>query len=389
MPRKRKRDQDGIFARPDSPFWWASFTDGGGRATRRSTGVRRDEDPSQLKAKAIRAQWILDAETDRGEATETDVAGHSFDELMLMYLGQVSPGKRAGERDQFSAKRLYPAFSGRALETLGAADARAYVGERTAEGAQPGTVNKEVGLMSAALNWARRELEWDVPNPFQGRRQREPAGRNRWLTRNEAERLFSAAREGGRAPHLTDFIRLGLNTGLRPGEMLELEWARVDSGANLIYLGAEHQKNGKVGSVPLNRDARSAIASRARFRATHCPESPWVFCTKKGARIASIKKGFALAVRRAGLEDVHPHDLRRPFGSWLVQSGVDIRRVSELMRHSDIRVTARVYAHLAPADLADAVEVLDRTPNGGPVSRLGFTLPKTGEEGESSPKVTD
>ena len=82
-----------------------------------------------------------------------------------------------------------------------------------------------------------------------------------------------------------------------------------------------------------------------------------------------MKKGFALAAERAGPEDVHPHDLRRAFGSWLVQAGVDIRRVSELMRHSDIRVTARVYAHLAPADLADAVAVLDRAPKGGAVSR--------------------
>jgi integrase len=102
-----------------------------------------------------------------------------------------------------------------------------------------------------------------------------------------------------------------------------------------------------------------------------------------------VKKGFTLAVERAGLEDVHPHDLRRTFGSWLVQAGVDIRRVSELMRHSDIRITAKIYAHLAPGDLVAAVEALDRTPRGGAVSRSGFTLPVTGEEGVSSSVLTD
>lgn len=56
---------------------------------------------------------------------------------------------------------------------------------------------------------------------------------------------------------------------------------------------------------------------------------------------------------------MHPHDLRRTFGIWLVQAGVDIRRVSELMRRSDIKVTASVYAHLASGDLMAAVEVLD------------------------------
>ena len=384
MPRKRKRDQDGIFARPDSQYWWASFTDSRGRTARRSTGVRRDQDPDQLKARAVRAQWLLEAETGRADAPQTGGQGHSFDELMLLYLGQVTPAKRAGERDRFSAKRLYPRFSGRVLETLCVADARAYVAGRTAEGAKPATVNKEVGLMSAALNWARRELEWDVPNPFQGRRQREPAGRNRWLTRDEAAALFSAARESGRAPHLTDFIRLGLNTGMRPGEMLELEWSRVDLGANLVYLGAEHQKNGKAGSVPLNREARAAIASRAQFRATHCPASPWVFCDRQGERIANVKHSFATCVQSAGLADVHPHDLRRTFGSWLVQAGVGIERVSDLLRHGDVAITARVYAHLRPGDLAQAVAVLD----GGAFSR-GFSRGhKRSRKGGDEPAAT-
>lgn len=359
MPRKRKRDQDGIFIRPDSPYWWASFTDGRGRPARRSTGIRRDEDPAKLKAKAIRAQWVLEAETQRREGPPPEARGHTFDELMLAYLGQVTPTKKSGERDKYSAKRLFPEFTGRVLEKLTVADARAYIAKRRGEGAGPATVNKEIGLFSAALNWARRELEWDVPNHFQGRRQREPAGRNRWLSKREAEALMRAAREAAKAPHLADFIQLGLNTGLRPGEMLGLEWSRVDLGSNLVYLGTVDQKNGKVGSVPLNQGARDAILSRAKFKTEHCPNSPWVFCSRKGARIASVKKGFAIAVARAGLEDVHPHDLRRTFGSWLVQAGVDIRRVSELMRHTDIRITAQVYAHLSPKDLVAAVEVLD------------------------------
>lgn len=46
------------------------------------------------------------------------------------------------------------------------------------------------------------------------------------------------------------------------------------------------------------------------------------------------------------LNDVYPHDLRRTFGSWLVQAGVGIERVSELLRHGDVAITARVHAHL-------------------------------------------
>ncbi|WP_322789111.1 tyrosine-type recombinase/integrase [Thiohalocapsa halophila] len=77
------------------------------------------------------------------------------------------------------------------------------------------------------------------------------------------------------------------------------------------------------------------------------------------SRIESIKKGFAACVADAGLTDLHPHDLRRTFGSWLVQSGVGIERVSELLRHGSVAITASVYAHLRPDDLASAAAILD------------------------------
>jgi integrase len=148
--------------------------------------------------------------------------------------------------------------------------------------------------------------------------------------------------------------------------MLWLEWRRVDlQGAVITFeatdRGKTGQKNGKPGRVPMNQQARGAILARARFRAEHCPGSPWVFCRRDGSKIESIKKGFAACVADAGLSDVHPHDLRRTFGSWLVQSGVGIERVSELLRHGNVAITASVYAHLRPDDLAAAAAILDRS----------------------------
>lgn len=327
--------------------------------------MRCSDDPQGLKAAAIRAAWIAEGEI---EQTGND---STFDDLMLLYLDQVTPTKRAPERDQYSAKALFPVLTGKPLTAIGAAEVRGYIASRTKAGAAPGTINKEIGLMSAALNWARKELEWDVANPWQSRRQREPNGRDRWLTHEEADKLLRAAEKPerlNRYPWLRDFIRLGLYTGMRPGEMLWLDWHRVDLKGGTITFEAEHgltgqkkgQKNGKAGRVPMNQQAREAMLARARFRAEHCPGAPWVFCRSDGSRIECIKKGFAGCVRDAGLTDVHPHDLRRTFGSWLVQAGVGIERVSELLRHSDIAITARVYAHLRPDDLASAAAILDR-----------------------------
>ena len=214
--------------------------------------------------------------------------------------------------------------------------------------------------MSGAMRWAKDELEWDIGNnPWRTRFLQPAAPRTRFLSREEALALLAAADGLKKAPHLGDYLRLMLATGLRPGEALALTWDRVDLGRRLIRFEAGDQKNGLAGTIPLNDSARAALVSRARFRASHCPGSPWVFCNHQGARFFEVRTGFVNACHLAGLADLHPHDLRRTFGSWLVQSGVSIDRVSKLLRHGDVGMTARVYAHLRSQDLADAAATLD------------------------------
>lgn len=389
MPRRKTKTspREGVYERPNSPYWWVVYPNGCGSSTRKSTGIRKVDDPEGLKAAAVRAGWMAEKHVERTGERST------FDDLLLLYLEQVTPTKRVPERDSWSAKALFPVFTGRLLSEIGAADVRAYIAKRCAAGIAAGTINKEVGLMSSATNWAKRELEWDIPNPWTSRRQKEPAGRDRWLTHAEAAKLLEAAQNPQRMmryPWLHDFIRLGLNAGMRPGEMLWLEWRRVDLQGALITFEATRaktgQKNGKPGRVPLNQEAREAILSRARFRATHCPDSPWVFCRKDGTRIASIKKGFAACAAEADLVDLHPHDLRRTFGSWLVQAGVGIERVSALLRHGDVAITARVYAHLRPDDLASAAAVLDQPKQNRSAVHLHTDLHTGGNAVESDMK---
>ena len=183
----------------------------------------------------------------------------------------------------------------------------------------------------------------------------EPAGRNRWLTHEETEQLLQAARANRLAPHLADFITLALHTGMRKGEMLHLEWSRVDFRQNLIYL--DTQKNGRRGSVPLNPIARHALLNRARFRAEQCPASPWVFCDQRGQRLANVQRSFVSACKAAGLADFHIQDLRHTCAAWLVQAGVPLLDVSNLLRHASVVMTQR-YAHLAPTSARNAVAKL-------------------------------
>lgn len=338
------------YKRDDSPSYWVSFTDASGKRIRQPTGT------SDLKeAKAIEAKLRLEAFQAKQWGKQPS---RTFDELMLAYLKATEDEKRSAERDKYSAKHLYQFFTGHQLEMLKGSDIRAYIVARKSEGAAQGTVNREIGLFSSAINYARNEWDWDIPNPVMGKRLREPEGRIRWLTKEEAGRLTKAAETDPRATHLPDLIRLAVNTGMRKGEMLELEWQRVDLKANLVHLNAEHTKAGKRRSVPLNDEARAALLNRARFRAIHCPDSPWVFANRKGERIGSIKTSFSSACEIAEIENFTVHDLRHTCAAWLVSAGASLIEVRELLGHSTIRMTER-YAHLAPDNVRNAVARLD------------------------------
>jgi integrase len=206
---------------------------------------------------------------------------------MLGYLKATAQDKRpwGHRRDKDGIRHLRGYFSGRELRGIRAADVRGYVEHRRVALVCNATRNRELGVLSAAINYARREREWEIPNSVSGRKLKEPEGRMRWITQVEAERLIRAAQYEPQAAHLPDFIRIALHTGMRKGELLGLEWRRVDLQAALVHLEPANTKTGKRRSVPLNRLAREAILNRMRFRGQNTPASPWVFAHRNGQRI--------------------------------------------------------------------------------------------------------
>jgi len=355
MPKRNKRrDQDGLFERPDSPYYWASFVDADGKRVRRSTGIKKSQE-GRKEAEALLAKWRLEAH----RARQWDEAlPRTFDELMLAYLRETGD-KRSHRNDVCRAKRLKRHFGGVVINTLRAADVHAYIAVRREEGVSAATINRELALLSSAINLANREWEWELPNPVARRKLREGEGRVRWISRAEAAALIQAARSIPRAAsHLPGFIVLALNTGCRAQELLGLEWRRVDLQANLIHLEGHNTKGGRRRTVPLNRSARRVIMERARFRAEHCPDTPWVFSRKNGARLEWLHRSFHEARRRAGIEDFRIHDLRHTCAAWLVSAGVPLPEVRDLLGHASITMTER-YAHLAPDNVRSAVARLD------------------------------
>ena len=150
-------------------------------------------------------------------------------------------------------------FSGRVIERLRRADVSAYIEKRKAEGVGPYTVNRELDLLSAAINYARKRWDWDIQNPVTGMSLREPEGRLRWISRAEADVLICEAKKEPKSQHLADFIRLALNTGCRKNELLKLTWDRVDLTANVLRLEGRDTKNGKRRAGTVKRRGAKGI----------------------------------------------------------------------------------------------------------------------------------
>ena len=92
----------------------------------------------------------------------------------------------------------------------------------------------------------------------------------------------------------------------------------------------------------------------------------------QGALFSPFKVSIAFrrACKRSGIDNLRFHDLRHDFASNLVQAGIDIYTVKELLGHKDLKMTVR-YCHLAPENLRDAVKVLDKKGNGYTLVTVG------------------
>lgn len=129
--------------------------------------------------------------------------------------------------------------------------------------------------------------------------------------------------------------------------------------------------------MPLNDAAVAALRALWSREEKH---DRWVFAVR-GERIASIKTGFNAATARAGLSDVTPHTLRHTCAAWLVQAGVPIRTVSQILRHTDIRATM-IYAHLAPENVHQGVAALNKHCD-QIVTDTSAEMPKTAKSGKN------
>jgi integrase len=179
-----------------------------------------------------------------------------------------------------------------------------------------------------------------------------PAGKDRSDSRRPAQRLSGSER--------ADVYTILVHTGLRINELADVRVAdvRLEGRIPGIDLPAVVDKRKKPGFIPLRADLVDLL--RSRIEGLGLSPADRIFDVP-----ADLIKRFDADCKRAGIPKrdergrvVDIHALRMTYNTWLAKAGVHPRIAQELMRHSDIKLTTKVYTDPALFDLVTAVEAL-------------------------------
>jgi integrase len=270
-----------------------------------------------------------------------------FAELADDYLAYATANNEGVAVDQYRIKAFKNAF-GNWLAAIPIADLREWF---EAQEWKPATFNRCRTVLGSIFKLAIENKKAESNPARLLKRRREPDGRIRFLTSEEESRLRKVLL-AKYAQHLPEF-EIGLNTGMRRKEQyVRIDWPCVDFLRSDLFV--PESKNGKSRHINLNAEALAAF--RVLYARTQ-GEGPIFASERGGAPLQGARHWFEDALVEAKVEKFSWHCLRHTFASRLVMAGVDLPTVADLMGHKKIQMTM-VYAHLAPAHKAAAVEKL-------------------------------
>ena len=334
------RSTKGLYKRRE--MWWMTYRD--------AIDLQRFEScKTSNKKEAERRLIDRRKEAMEGIVPAPPIKPLALDELKERYLAFVSH-QRGVATKHYHFAHFTRVWGNPLIHSLTVEVLDQYRGHRRGEGVGPATINREMATLKHALSKA---VEWKLLRKTAReeltaiKKYQEPSGRLPYLSGPaEADRLLTACED-----FLKPIVLTALHTGMRKDEILSLTWEAVDMTHGFIRL--KQTKNGTAQALPFNETLWS-LFSGLRTR----QDTPWVLHDAEGRRHNDIRHPFDRACEAAGLVNVHFHDLRHTFASWLVMKSIPLATVSNLLGHSSPTMTLR-YAHLSPKHLTAAVRVLD------------------------------
>jgi integrase len=322
--------------------WW-------GCAQRQGRKYRRSlKTKNRAIAESRLRQWLGELEA----IAWGDKPRRSWEEAAQKFITEHLPTIKPSARLRYtvSMHHLNNHFAGKMLHQITSAEMSEFETKRRASGVSNSTIRRDLAclssLMASTLEW-----EWTDSNPVPTflkqrtkRGLKEGAARTRYLTEEEESRLLAAAtpREAklGKHTSVREAIILAIDTGLRRDELFGLTWKQVDLRRGLIDTGTR-TKNGRARKVPISARATQILTQLPRPL-----DGGFVLVNPAtGTRYVQMNKGLKAAMRRAKIDDLQWHDLRRTAGCrWLQRDGKSMEEVSILLGHSSVLVTEQRYA---------------------------------------------
>lgn len=325
-----------------------------GRERVKSTGTTE-----RRQAEAALAKFLQQSEREHRDGPR-DPSEVRLNEVLSLYSDEHAPHAADPGRIGYAIDALLPFWGEKTVSQITKKACRDYVKRRNRA---PGTVRRELGTLTAALNFAASEKLIEKQAVPYVELPAKPDGKDRWLARAEAAALLNASRTG-RADvrlYLPLFILIGLYTGARKGAILTLRWPQIDLEKERIDF---HNKGGRRTNkqkphIPIPRQLLLFLKLAHRRRMSDVG----FVIHDRGRPIKDIGEGkhgsFGGAVKRAGLLDVTPHTLRHTRGTWSAMTGVDLYKLAGWMGHS-YASTVELYAHHHPDFMEEAKAAAER-----------------------------
>src|SRR5437899_5742239 len=322
-----------IYKRGNS--WCVGFTVNGRR-------VRETVGPNKKIAQKVLSLRMTQVLENRYFPPNRQVGRMPFNEFVQMYLERVVSLMKSIRTERNRVKRWVKDLGMRPIGQITRAQIESWRREKMSR-CKPATINRDLSRLRHMLNIA---VEWELleESPMQGMKfLRENNARTRYLSVGECHRLIDSCM----APHIRAIVTVALHTGMRLGENLNLRWQDLDFSSGFILV--QDSKNGQARQVPMDSMISTLLRSWPRL-------SGLVFTSVlTGGRIVDVRTGFLNACKRAGLTDLHFHDLRHTFASQFVMAGGDLYILKEILGHKSITMSQR-YAHLSPTYKIKAID---------------------------------